>query len=250
MAVISPPAPHAPFTAAKRHENKFQNISAPRTPSFNLASKELEKHWLVRMPPAPLPQTVLDTIDLYYRQRWQTLLAVDELVEAVVDELKKLNLYDNSYIIFTSDNGYHLGQFSMPYDKRQPYETDIRVPFIVVGPNIQPKLLIEKPIALIDLAPTIYSWAKFVEPHWLDGESFANDLVAGNDTNDVTVSDEQHEVEIGADRETCTHAEKFERKLLVQYWGEGSSDTYNPECEWRRNDFLSVTYIRYININL
>lgn len=195
------------------------------------------------MPPAPLPQEVLNTIDLYYRQRWQTLLAVDELVEAVVDELKTRGLYENTYIIFTSDNGYHLGQFSMPYDKRQPYETDIRVPFIVVGPNVRAKVVVEKPIALIDLAPTIFNWANIDEPEWLDGESFANSLVESSGANEVAMGDASKETtEQARDCEAEEVAEvKYERKLLVQYWGEGTEATYNPECPWRKRDMLSVS---------
>lgn len=242
FAVLSPPAPHEPFTAAKRHLAAFKNINALRTPNFNVAARELEKHWLVRMPPAPLPQTVLDTIDLYYRQRWQTLLAVDDMVEALVEQLNSLNLYENTYIVFTSDNGYHLGQFSMPYDKRQPYETDIRVPFIVVGPNVRPKILVDQPIALIDLAPTIFHWAKIDEPSWLDGESFASSLGESNDANVVAVDSTEtsiDEVDCGS---TTEHQDvKYERKLLVQYWGEGTPDTYNPECPWQKSDMLSVS---------
>lgn len=226
LAIVSPPAPHEPFTAAKRHEAAFKNINALRTPSFNIESGELDKHWLVRMPPAPLPQATVDTIDEYYRKRWQTLLAVDELVEAVVTQLKTSGLYDNTYIIFTSDNGYHLGQFSMPYDKRQPYETDIRVPFFIVGPNIKQKIVVDNPIVLLDLAPTIYNWARVDEPQWLDGESFAAHLT---EQNDVASGDGN-----------SAEGEEYERKFLVQYWGEGTESTYNPDCPWRRNDRLSV----------
>lgn len=178
------------------------------------------------MLPAPLSHSTIDTVDLYYRKRWQTLLAVDELVDAVVTALKTSGVYDNTYIVFTSDNGYHLGQFAMPYDKRQPYETDVRVPFFVVGPNIKPKIVIEQPIVLIDLAPTIFNWAQIEEPYWLDGVSFANHLT---EQNDVASGDGRSEED-----------ESYERKFLVQYWGEGTLDTYNPECPWPRNDLLSV----------
>lgn len=197
------------------------------------------------MPPAPLPQNVIDTVDLYYRQRWQTLLAVDDLIESVVGELKARNLYDQTYIVLTSDNGYHLGQFSMPFDKRQPYETDIRVPFIVVGPNVEAKVVVEKPVALIDLAPTIFEWAKMEEPKWLDGQSFVSILNEKNDRNDVDVLLDADQEEVCGER--CSlgagRNEKFERKLLVEYWGEGTVDTYDPECHFDRRDKLSVTYI-------
>ena len=58
------------------------------------------------------------------------------MVEDVYNALRSKNLLDNTYIFFSSDHGYHLGQFGLPYDKREPYEFDIRVPMMVKGPGI------------------------------------------------------------------------------------------------------------------
>ena len=62
--------------------------------------------------------------------RWRTLLSVDVLVEKVVHALEQYELLADTYILLTSDHGYHLGQFAMPLDKRLPYEFDIRVSVI------------------------------------------------------------------------------------------------------------------------
>ena len=66
-----------------------------------------------------LYQTVAE-VDRVFRARWQTLLSVDRLVEKVVHALSSFSLLDNTYILLTSDHGYHLGQFAMPLDKRLP----------------------------------------------------------------------------------------------------------------------------------
>lgn len=238
MAILAPPAAHEPFTPAKRHAGFFGNVTALRTPNFNVASGELDKHWLVRMPPSPLSPEIISTIDSYYRQRWQTLLAVDELIDSMVTQLKRQNLYDNTYIIFTSDNGYHLGQFSMPYDKRQPYETDIRVPFIVTGPGIQANHVVEHPISLIDIAPTIFDWAGIDKPDSLDGQSFSH--LVNFESNSVDQVDSTSE---NSDYETSSiQQHKFERQLLIEYWGEGNSETYNSRCPYNRHDRLLVKY--------
>lgn len=118
-----------------------------------------DKHWLLRMTPGELSDNVLSDIDALYRKRWQSLLAVDEMIAAIFQQLNDTNLTDNTYIILTSDNGYHMGQFAQPYDKRQPYETDIRVPLIVRGPNVPAKTIAQAPIALIDIFPTILDLA-------------------------------------------------------------------------------------------
>lgn len=61
------------------------------------------------MQPSPLPNDTLLKLDEVYRQRWQTLLAVDEMIEDVVQSLEEAKLLDNTYIIVTSDNGFHIG---------------------------------------------------------------------------------------------------------------------------------------------
>lgn len=255
FAMIAPPAAHEPFTPAKRHESFFENVTALRTPNFNIESGELDKHWLVRMPPSPLTPDLIKMIDVSYRQRWQTLLAVDELIESMVTQLKRQNFYENTYIVFTSDNGYHLGQFAMPYDKRQPYETDIRVPFIVTGPNVRNKQIVDQPVALIDLMPTILDWAGIEKPEGLDGQSFAG--LTKPDANEaeegVLMLPEENLAEEGEttteyiDNETTEIAQSigFERELLVEYWGEGTADTYNSACPWHRSDRLSVRLIHF-----
>lgn len=192
------------------------------------------------MPPAPLTPDIIATIDSYYRQRWQTLLAVDELIESMINQLKRLNLYENTYIVFTSDNGYHLGQFSMPFDKRQPYETDIRVPFIVTGPKIKSKHVVEHPISLIDIAPTILDWAGIETPDDIDGQSFAT--LVNSDSNAIDQIDTTSEMSEYEPTSTV-ESPKFERQLLIEYWGEGSTNTWNKECPWNRRDRLGVSII-------
>lgn len=62
------------------------------------------------MGPIPIPQSVLPKLDKVYRKRWETLLAVDEMIASIHLTLQKKNILDNTYIIFTSDNGYHVGK--------------------------------------------------------------------------------------------------------------------------------------------
>ena len=58
-----------------------------------------------------------------YRDRLRTLLSVDDLVDGVLRRVPNL---DETFVLFTSDHGYHMGQFGLTIDKRQPYEFDIR----------------------------------------------------------------------------------------------------------------------------
>lgn len=126
----------------------------------------LDKHWLLRLQPDRLTEDDIQTLRQINIQRWQTLVAVDELVDAVVAKLDEIKQLDNTFIVFTSDNGFHLGQFALGADKRQPYETDIRVPFIVRGPGVLAKATDGTPVALIDLMPTILDLAGMYHVCW------------------------------------------------------------------------------------
>uniref|UniRef100_A0A182UR75 Sulfatase N-terminal domain-containing protein n=1 Tax=Anopheles merus TaxID=30066 RepID=A0A182UR75_ANOME len=192
FAMVTPPAPHAPFTSADRHKDLFPNVKAIQTPNFNISSTPLQKHWLLTMEPSTLPLKFLDEMDTIHRKRWQTLMAVDNMVENIVNILR---------------------QFSQAYDKRQPYETDIRVPLFVRGPTIKPKAVQKSAVALLDIVPTILQLANLELPSFLDGQP----LPLQSD-EDVLI----------------------ERQLLVEYWGEGSLETYNPECPWAAQDRLQL----------
>ncbi|NP_001153351.1 glucosamine (N-acetyl)-6-sulfatase precursor [Nasonia vitripennis] len=197
LMVLAPPAPHEPFIPAPRHNDKYKGTKAKRTKNFNTSSQR-DKHWLVRRGPSPLPDSVVARLDDIYRKRWESLLAVDELVQKVYSQLKSQNLLDDTYIIFTSDNGFHVGQFSLPYDKRQPYETDIKIPLMIRGPNITRLTEVKSAVSSVDLFATILEIAGVERPS--DGVS----LLDASNINDRTV--------------------------LIEYKGERSTTVQNTGC--------------------
>ena len=130
---------------------------APRTPNYNASCPE--HHWLVRQQP-PLTELEANKVDELYETRLRTLLSVDDLVEDLVTTLDNIGVLDDTYILFTSDNGYRFGQFRMPQGKFHPYENDIRVPMYIRGPGIRPGSI--RPDILgthVDLMPTLLSLA-------------------------------------------------------------------------------------------
>lgn len=203
--MLSTPAAHEPFTPALRHQNAFPGAKAVRTPSFNYSSSD--KHWLVRMPPNTLPSDVTFLDDIH-RHRLQTLLAVDELVQALVEKLQSMHVLDDTYIMLTSDHGYHIGQFVQPWDKRQPYETDIRVPLLIRGPGVKRNHTLELPVSAIDLAPTILEMAGLSIPDDIDGQSFLKHIKEG------------------------TESDAAERFFLIEYFGEGDQSKIDGACPW------------------
>lgn len=84
---------------------------------------------------------------------------MDELVDGLVSRLEESGLIDNTYIIYTSDNGYHIGQHRLPPGKTCGFEEDIRVPLFIRGPGVAAGGEEEAVTTHIDLAPTIFDLA-------------------------------------------------------------------------------------------
>ncbi|KAI9848176.1 MAG: hypothetical protein M1837_000850 [Sclerophora amabilis] len=143
------------FTApipAKRHENLFADVRVPRTENFN-PDKHGGASWIKDLP--QLNDTVLDYNDYFYRSRLRALQAVDELVEGVVQQLDDLGILDNTYIIYSTDNGFHISQHRLHPGKECGFEEDIHIPLIVRGPNVPEGETADIVTAHTDLAPTI-----------------------------------------------------------------------------------------------
>ncbi len=128
-------APHGPATPAPRHADLF--------------------------PELPNPQ----------RKRVQSMQAVDELVSAVVAVLQQTGTLSNTYIFFTSDNGFHYYERGLKPGKQTAYEEDLRVPLFVVGPRIQPGTSSDALVGNIDFAATFADLAGVEMPAFVEGRS-------------------------------------------------------------------------------
>jgi arylsulfatase A-like enzyme len=106
-----------------------------------------------------------------YRKRLQSMLAVDEMIGELVDSLQHSGELDNTYIFFTSDNGYHMGEHRLTTGKWTAYEEDIRVPLIVRGPGVPEGGKLEHLVLNNDLAPTIAELGGAQAPSFVDGRS-------------------------------------------------------------------------------
>ncbi|MDQ4062300.1 MAG: sulfatase-like hydrolase/transferase, partial [Actinomycetota bacterium] len=108
-------------------------------------------------------------IDAYYRQRLESMLAVDEMVASLVEELEAAGELENTYIFFTSDNGWFQGEHRIQSAKDRPYEESARVPFFVRGPRVAADTNTDRLTLNTDLAPTFAELAGISFP--ADGRS-------------------------------------------------------------------------------
>jgi arylsulfatase A-like enzyme len=164
---VSTFAPHFPYSVLERHAASFANVTAPRPPSFN-ARGNGEPKWLAAQP--PLTEADIATIDSKYRRRVQSVQGIDDLIGDVVDTLSSAGVLDDTYVVFGSDNGYHLGQHRLKPGKQTAFDSDIRVPLFVRGPGIAPGSTPALAVN-VDLAPTFAAFAGVTTPGFVDGRS-------------------------------------------------------------------------------
>jgi len=228
---------------------------APRTKTYNISVPD--HHWLVRNQ-YPLTDFEEMKIDELYISRLKTLLSVDDLVEDIINTLEDLSILSNTYIIFTSDNGYRLGQFRMPQGKLHTYENDIRVPMIVRGPGILPNTTTTgggggtTPFTMmgthVDLIPTLLGLAgQDVIPSTMDGRNLASCWKTQNNNNNDDDSEDGNEngkddpisPPLVVDGECPTNG-STSSSLLIEYPSLGNVFRYNHTIDTYNHSFLAL----------
>ena len=122
----------------------------------------------VQMP--PLSDAEIEAEARVTRQRAESLFVLDLEVARLVDTLRDTGELDDTVLIFTSDNGYFLGEHRKRMGKKLPYEPSIRVPLVLAGPGVPPGTRYD-PVVTPDLTATIIDLAGARPPHPADGTS-------------------------------------------------------------------------------
>ncbi len=205
-------APHRPWDPDEQSRERFADVSPPEPATLfddyatrpaalpeneQTIARDLTRHDLKLPPPDGLsPQERQrwlrekpmeleidgkrlvgpDLVRWKYRRFMQDYLAcvqgVDDGIGQVLDWLDREGLADETIVIYTTDNGWYLGDLGL-YDKRFMYEPGLRVPLIARGPGIRAGITPEQFVANIDLAPTILDVAGLPVPGSMQGRSIA-----------------------------------------------------------------------------
>lgn len=184
---------------------QWLNETAPQTPNFNPSweYQQGKSGWVQYL--TEMNSSAIEFADFVYQSRIQAIAGVDEIIQDVVAKLEEKGVIDNTYIIFTSDNGYHLGQHRVPGGKSLFYNEDTNIPFVVRGPNVPANQTSILPSLHLDLAPTFLTIAGLDESEWpvfFDGRSVL-DQWHNPTVNNVT------DAGLGNSREA----------LNIEYWG-------------------------------
>ena len=183
-------AVHEKHLPAPRHKDLYNNEDLP-TPPYD-THKETFKgkpEWLRRKTygfkwnkndkiPDELPEITWPINKNKYMQLLRSLIAVDESLGEVIKTLDEMGELENTVIIYSSDNGYFMGDHTF-LDKRLAYENSMRVPMIIRYPKLIAKNSVIKEQCLnIDIAPTILDLAGVKKPTYMQGESMVK-LISG-----------------------------------------------------------------------
>jgi N-acetylglucosamine-6-sulfatase len=170
-------APHSPAIPAPRDANRFAGLTAPRDPSFDEADMLDKPAWLRGH--RALTDVELARTDETFRDRVRTVQAVDRMIGRLQRRLRALGIARNTYIVFSSDNGFHLGQHRLTPGKLTAYDPDVRVPLIVTGPGVPAGQTIDALTENTDLCPTFAELAGAPAPPNADGRSLVPLLGGG-----------------------------------------------------------------------
>ncbi|WP_169516965.1 sulfatase family protein [Azohydromonas australica] len=166
---LAPFLPHKPYRVQVEYEDLFPGIQAPRPPSFNEADVSDKPTWVQRLP--RLGPAAVSAIDTVYRKQRQCAASLDDMVERLVWTLRSTGQLGNTYIFFTSDNGFFHGEHRIADDKRRAYEEAIRAPLVVRGPSIPAGRVARQVTGNVDFAPTFAALAGVTPPDFVDGRS-------------------------------------------------------------------------------
>ena len=174
-------------------------------------------NWVHRLPRQSDAQ--IEYNDDFYRSRLRALQPIDELVDDVFGLLDDYDILDNTYVFYTSDNGYHIGQHRLPPGKECGYEEDVNIPLMIRGPGISRGSATDQVTSHTDLVPTIFD-------------------IVGLDTKDDFdgASIRLNEYELQESQRTR------QEHVNLEYWGfalaEGSYGFRGSEAEGNNSDNL------------
>lgn len=171
--IVAPTAPHLPLSPPARYaDHPYKDAGLPHMDRPNFAEDTADK--------PPFMERLKDALNISalendYQRRMGSLYAVDDMVAEIVATLETLGMLDNTYIFFTSDNGYLLGAHNFQ-GKILPYDESLIVPLIIWGPHIKNGIAIpsgtrNQIVLNIDIAPTIMALANLAIPDNVDGQS-------------------------------------------------------------------------------
>lgn len=162
---------------------------------------------------------------VYIRDYMSVIASVDESVGRVLDYLDKNGLTDNTMIVYTSDQGFYMGEHGW-FDKRFMYEESLRTPLIVSYPgHTKPGSVCNRLVQNIDYAPTFLALAGVQQPKDMPGRSLVPVLTNGDNVKNWRQSIYYHYYDYPTYHMVRKHdGVRTDRYKLIHFYGKGGLD--------------------------
>ncbi|KKY17570.1 putative arylsulfatase [Phaeomoniella chlamydospora] len=245
-----------PPIPAKKYKGTRPDAKIPRADNFNPSHSDLNNHfqrtWLkfkqrsgvnIVWTLEKLRDNQVEKLDHHYQCRTEALLSVDDMVEEVVSILDKAGRLNNTYIIYTSDNGFHLGHHRLGAGKRYAFEEDINVPLIIRGPGVPKGRTTDIVSAHVDLAPTILHMAGIAQRPDFDGTPIPYTSTSIQQ-QEGTDADEHANIEFWTGATYTTH--RIKRKRVNSYKsvrlvGKSYDIMYSVQCQYNSHELYDMS---------
>ena len=189
---------------------------------------------------------------VYIRDYMSVIASVDESVGRVLDYLDKNGLTDNTMIVYTSDQGFYMGEHGW-FDKRFMYEESLRTPLIVSYPgHTKPGSVCNRLVQNIDYAPTFLALAGVQQPKDMPGRSLVPVLTNGDNVKNWRQSIYYHYYDYPTYHMVRKHdGVRTERYKLIHFYGKGGEravveNKYQGQPGTRENNcFNALKSINY-----
>lgn len=195
MLMLHHKAPHRPWDPPERYKDLYQDVEFPEPETFHdhydnrseaakmakMRIEDLQERDVKGVPPAGLSTEEIRSwkYQRYIRDYLRCVASIDDSVGMVLDYLDAQGLSDDTIVIYTSDQGFFLGEHGW-YDKRFMYEESLQMPFVMRYPkSIKPKTTSDAIIINNDFAPTLLDFADLEAEEKMQGESFKS-ICKGN----------------------------------------------------------------------
>ena len=173
-------APHDPAPHMRQDRNKFSNEPLPKPPGFDEPDVSDKPAW-VRRQPRISPNRERDLRALHL-DRLRSLQTADRTVGRLVGALADTGRLENTYIVYFTDNGYHMGEHRVTAAKATPYLEAVRFPLVVRGPGVPRDQTTQDLVLNTDIAPTFAALGGAETPPFVDGRSITP-LLQGQSTS-------------------------------------------------------------------
>jgi N-acetylglucosamine-6-sulfatase len=173
FAQYTPTATHGPWTASPTRKGFYNNAAVTRNPNFNYVAANQPAYLKAQPMLSPTGE------DANRRREWAGALSVDDTIKKIDDTLKSAGVYDNTIVIFMTDNGYAFGDHRWQR-KRCPYNECAQTPMLIRYPGLAARHDTTHLVSNVDIASTISELGGATPAIPQDGFSFAS-LILGQD---------------------------------------------------------------------